>query len=332
MKTSVDETTLARLASLIDGVVWHADPSRGVNTFVSPTLTSVLGYNPQQWMEPGFWESRLHPDDRDRVLTDADRLIAAQEPYALEYRILHANGQVVWLRDLTTPVFRDGQLAELGGVMLDITAQKTAEAALRASESRFRALVRNSSDALTVVNRGGFLLYVSPAMDVILGYDSETLVGENILDFMHPDEQGEIRAAFAEVGDEGNHLRVVVEGQLALVDDQQHGPQTEAAAVGEVAGDLAFGADVPREAAEGLVAAGHVGGEGADVGFQVGKVVGFVASDPSFTAQPGVVNGASHLLGDVFGDAGVHARSAVGVAVLPLDAPVEVEITVAVRD
>lgn len=65
---------------------------------------------------------------------------------------------------------------------------------------------------------------------------------------------------------------------------------------------------------------------------RVVKVVGFVASNPSFTAQPGVVNGASHLLGDVFGDAGVHARSAVGVAVLPLDAPVEVEITVAVRD
>lgn len=56
------------------------------------------------------------------------------------------------------------------------------------------------------------------------------------------------------------------------------------------------------------------------------KVVGFVASDPSFTGQPGVVNGASELLGTVFGEAGVHARSAVGVAVLPLDSPVEVEI------
>jgi len=65
---------------------------------------------------------------------------------------------------------------------------------------------------------------------------------------------------------------------------------------------------------------------------RVVKVVGFVASDPSFTGQPGVVNGASELLGKAFGDAGVHARSAVGVAVLPLDAPVEVEITVAVRD
>jgi enamine deaminase RidA (YjgF/YER057c/UK114 family) len=65
---------------------------------------------------------------------------------------------------------------------------------------------------------------------------------------------------------------------------------------------------------------------------RVVKVVGFVASDPSFTGQPGVINGASELLKQAFGDAGVHARSAVGVAVLPLDAPVEVEIIVEVAD
>lgn len=63
---------------------------------------------------------------------------------------------------------------------------------------------------------------------------------------------------------------------------------------------------------------------------RVVKVVGFVASAPSFTGQPGVVNGASELLGAVFGDAGRHARSAVGVAALPLDAPVEIEIVVEV--
>lgn len=65
---------------------------------------------------------------------------------------------------------------------------------------------------------------------------------------------------------------------------------------------------------------------------RVVKVVGFVASDPSFVGQPGVVNGASELLGKAFGDRGVHARSAVGVAALPLDAPVEVEIVVHVAD
>ena len=64
---------------------------------------------------------------------------------------------------------------------------------------------------------------------------------------------------------------------------------------------------------------------------RVVKVVGFVASDPAFTGQPGVINGASELLAAAFGDAGLHARSAVGVAVLPLDAPVEVEIIVSVQ-
>ncbi|MEO3785313.1 RidA family protein [Actinocorallia sp. B10E7] len=61
------------------------------------------------------------------------------------------------------------------------------------------------------------------------------------------------------------------------------------------------------------------------------KVVGFVASAPHFTAQPAVVNGASELLGRVFGEAGTHARSAVGVSVLPLDSPVEVELIAEVR-
>ncbi|MFK8908641.1 RidA family protein [Streptomyces sp. YS-3] len=64
---------------------------------------------------------------------------------------------------------------------------------------------------------------------------------------------------------------------------------------------------------------------------RVVKVVGFVASASDFTGQPGVINGASELLGAVLGDKGVHARSAVGVAVLPLDAPVEVEIQVEVE-
>lgn len=69
---------------------------------------------------------------------------------------------------------------------------------------------------------------------------------------------------------------------------------------------------------------------GIDAVKQVVKVVGFVASAPGFNGQPGVVNGASHLLAEVFGDKGVHARSAVGVSELPLDAPVEVELIVEV--
>lgn len=69
---------------------------------------------------------------------------------------------------------------------------------------------------------------------------------------------------------------------------------------------------------------------GIDSITRIVKVVGFVASAPGFGGQPGVVNGASELFGEVFGEAGAHARSAVGVSELPLDAPVEVEIIVEV--
>ncbi len=69
---------------------------------------------------------------------------------------------------------------------------------------------------------------------------------------------------------------------------------------------------------------------GIDSIVRVVKVVGFVASAPGFTGQPGVVNGASEFLGEVFGETGSHARSAVGVAELPLDVPVEVELIVEV--
>ena len=69
---------------------------------------------------------------------------------------------------------------------------------------------------------------------------------------------------------------------------------------------------------------------GIDAIVRVVKVVGFVASAPGFHGQPGVVNGASELFGEVFGEAGAHARSAVGVAELPLNAPVEVELIVEV--
>ena len=118
---------------------------------------------------------------------------------------------------------------------------------------------------------------------------------------------------------------VYTSGQLPMVDGTL-------VATGKV------GAEIDAEAAKQLAqvcALNALAAIRAEVGElsavkRVVKVVGFVASATDFTGQPGVVNGVSELLGEVFGDAGVHARSAVGVAVLPLDAPVEVELVVEV--
>jgi enamine deaminase RidA (YjgF/YER057c/UK114 family) len=118
---------------------------------------------------------------------------------------------------------------------------------------------------------------------------------------------------------------VYTAGQLPLRD----GALMATGKVGaEVAAELA--AECARQCAlNGLAAVRSIVGELSRV-VRVVKVVAFVASTPDFTGQPGVANGASELIGDVFGEAGRHARSAVGVTVLPLDAPVEVELLVEV--
>jgi enamine deaminase RidA (YjgF/YER057c/UK114 family) len=114
-------------------------------------------------------------------------------------------------------------------------------------------------------------------------------------------------------------------GQLPMVDGALP-------ATGKVGAEIdpEAAADLARICALNAIAAIKAEIGDLDAVKQVIKVVGFVASAPSFFGQPAVINGASNLLGEVFGDAGTHARSAVGVAVLPMDAPVEVEVVVAV--
>lgn len=118
-------------------------------------------------------------------------------------------------------------------------------------------------------------------------------------------------------------------GQLPFVDGAL--PVTGKVGVGPGLVSPADAAGLARTAALNALAAVAEQAGSLDRVRRVVKIVGYVASDPSFTGQPQVVNGASELLGQVFGEAGVHARSAVGVAVLPMDSPVEIELVVELR-
>jgi len=128
-------------------------------------------------------------------------------------------------------------------------------------------------------------------------------------------------AAYVPAVASGNHVHT--SGQLPFVEGAL--PQT-----GKVGAEV-----TPERAAElaatcclnALAAIEALTGD-LDRVVRVVKLTGYVASDPSFIAQPAVINGASELLGEIFGEAGVHARSAVGVAVLPLDSPVELDLLV----
>ena len=144
-------------------------------------------------------------------------------------------------------------------------------------------------------------------------------------------ELGLERPAVAAPG--GSYVPAIRDGDLVLTSGQLPFVAGSLPATGKVGAEVSAerARELARVCAVNAVAAVHELIGDLDRVAQVVKVVGFVASDPSFTGQPGVLNGASDVLAEIFGEAGRHARSAVGVAVLPLDAPVEVEITVRVR-
>jgi enamine deaminase RidA (YjgF/YER057c/UK114 family) len=120
---------------------------------------------------------------------------------------------------------------------------------------------------------------------------------------------------------------VYTAGQLPMAD----GTLLSAGKVGAEVGAAEAAVLARTCALNALAAAASVAGGVAAIS-RVVKLTGFVASAPGFTGQPQVVNGASELLLEIFGEAGRHARSAVGVAELPLNAPVEIELIVEVRD
>lgn len=128
----------------------------------------------------------------------------------------------------------------------------------------------------------------------------------------------------------GSYLPSVTSGNLVFTAGQIPLVEGKLAATGKVGSEISL--DKAQELARicllnGLAAVKSELGDLQRVK-RIVKIVGFVSSDPSFTQQPQVINAASDLLAEIFGEAGRHARSAVGVAVLPLDAPVEIELIV----
>jgi two-component system cell cycle sensor histidine kinase/response regulator CckA len=119
------------LVHSIDGIVWELDPHTLEFTFISNQAERILGYQSQQWLtETGFWANHLHPEDRDWVIDFCRNAIERKADHKFDYRMIAADGRVVWLRDIVTVIARDSEPLRLRGVMVDITDRKLAEEAL----------------------------------------------------------------------------------------------------------------------------------------------------------------------------------------------------------
>jgi PAS domain S-box-containing protein len=131
------------LINSIDGIVWEADPETLQFTFVSEKAESMLGFSPDKWLsQPRFWRNRVHPDDLDRVSEIFSSAVFVRGNFELEYRMIAAEGQTVWVRNRVGVV--DGPAGEIKmrGVMTDITEYRAATASLEKSQEQLRQTQR----------------------------------------------------------------------------------------------------------------------------------------------------------------------------------------------
>lgn len=114
----------ANLVNCIDGIVWEADPVTFRIIFVSAQTAHILGYRIEDWYAEGFWADHIHPQDREQAVSNCAAFTKAGKNYILEYRMLAADGRVVWFKDSACVSISAGQSVSLCGIMVDITDQK----------------------------------------------------------------------------------------------------------------------------------------------------------------------------------------------------------------
>jgi PAS domain S-box-containing protein len=200
------------LIEAIQGIVWECDARTWKFSFVSHQAELVLGYPVRHWLdEPDFWQTHVHPDDRDWVMEYCLTSSREKRKYSFEYRVIAADGRIVWLQDIVTVETDEQGPAILRGIMVDITERKQAEEALRESEARFRSLFEEVPIAYQSLDIEGRYLNVNKGLCTLLGYSPDELLDKPFNDFwppdareLFPDEFG----SFKRNGGETKHLRL----------------------------------------------------------------------------------------------------------------------------
>ncbi len=166
--------------------------------YVSPRIEILLGFSARDWMaDAGLWMRQIHPDDRARVQQEEDE-DWSREPgvvSASEYRMVARDGRVVWIRDEAVIIADEhGVPSFFRGYIIDITAQKDAEHALRQSEEQTRRIIDTASYAYIAMNRDGSVTDWNQAAEQTFGWTREEILGRSLADRIIPIDQRDAHA------------------------------------------------------------------------------------------------------------------------------------------
>ncbi|MEO8033461.1 MAG: PAS domain S-box protein, partial [Acidobacteriota bacterium] len=169
------------LVDHLDAIVWRADPRTFRFTFVSRAAETLLGYEREDWLGPGFWPSIIHPDDLS-VVEECSLAVEARIDHILTYRMRSREGMYRSFRDHVN-VRSD----ELFGIMVDITELLGAESLARAGEEKYRRVIEGAPDGIGVHVAGAFVLANAQFASILGLESSEALIGQPVARFVHRD-------------------------------------------------------------------------------------------------------------------------------------------------
>lgn len=165
---------ISGLINTIEGIVWEANIDTFQITFVSDQAVPILGYPREKWFEKDFWVNHLHPDDRGWVLEFYEGPLLESPHHSLEYRMIAADGRVVWLRDIVTVVHEKGKPTVLRGIMVDVTDRKRDEHELE----RRAMLIDQAFEAIFVWDYKEGIIDWNKGCERLYGYTREEVLGK----------------------------------------------------------------------------------------------------------------------------------------------------------
>ena len=189
-------TLYSKLVSSLDGIVWEADGETFQFTFVSPQAERILGYPIRQWLEPNFWREHTHPDDTDWCAAFCLDCTHRRQDHEFEYRMIAADGNVVWLHDIVSVRTEPSGAVYLSGIMLDITKRKQAEDELRQKTEILQKIFDHIPVMVTFRGVDGNIKLVNREWERIFGWTLTELHDRNgdILNELYPDPINRRRA------------------------------------------------------------------------------------------------------------------------------------------
>ncbi|MEJ7816766.1 MAG: PAS domain S-box protein, partial [Rubrobacter sp.] len=174
------------LVGSVEAIIWKGEARTLRFTFVSDQAEAILGYPAQRWTrEPSFWQEHIHPEDREWAVSFCRKAVAEKRDHDFEYRMISADGGVVWLRDMVRVGFDDGVPSQLFGVMVDITGRKRAEQTIERLARRNDLILDSAGEGIIGLDRVGRTTLVNSAAARLTGFTPEELFGKPLHGAIH---------------------------------------------------------------------------------------------------------------------------------------------------